>query len=174
MTSATLLTYRRGTEVFSSFDDNKKSPFYGKTAHAVRGTIEVGGCTFDTLERLETVTLPKDRVFRCTMETAKNFDATFVDGGKVYSMKRRQLRPQAHGRMVTKSANGKSWLQEAAILIHPGKHPHDFLGCIGVGELRNGRLMESTISLETIFVLCNGFEDGKEVMLSVNGDLPSI
>ena len=176
MTNVTLITYRRGTEKVRSigtYDHDKDAKTAKVDSVALRGTMEVKGLTFDTLERLDNmVHLPGGQTYDCTMEESTK-KVTFVQAGKVYETERRQLRPQGHGVRARKTGkDGKTYYETAAILIHPGSYPHDFFGCIGVGFRTNYGLRASVACFEVLLDLCGGFEPDRLVRLAVEGSMP--
>jgi hypothetical protein len=122
----------------------------------------------DTLERLQGYVGLDPGHYVCRMETSpKKF---WPRNGNA---KRRQIRPLNHGKMVTKDGKkGEKVKKLAAILIHPGTIPSDFVGCIGVGHLRVNKLAKSGEVMEEIFKLCGGFEEKKKVHLEVIGHKP--
>lgn len=177
MSNVALITYRRGTETVSSvgtYDHDRDPATPSIDSVALRGTMEIKGHVFDTLERMNNmVHLPGGRIYDCTMEESTK-DVTFVQGGKSYSMKRRQLRPQDHGVMATKRLPGGGTERvTAAILVHAGSSPHSFQGCIGPGFRTVSGLRQSVVCFELILDLCGGFEPGRLVRLAVEGNMPA-
>jgi hypothetical protein len=162
---ASLLIYRRGKTVVKGIrtllgvDKDGDGKDDRKISHAGVGTLTVGGTVFDTIERLDGyVFLDPGRTYLCRMEISPNHKG------------RRQIRPVGHGKQSEGSR--RRGMAEAAILIHPGAYPYHFEGCIGVGEATQSGLKNSKKKLDDLFALCGGFEVGKEVMLSVEGNPP--
>lgn len=167
------LVYQRGTEVVSQVVSSK--PGYKKsagghyltdpegalipvrvatkTAKALRGTIAVGGHSFDTIERMDGyVALPGGQTYECSMELSPTHTG------------RRQIRPKHSKR------NDKGKI--AAILIHSGSLPNHFEGCIGVGVRSVEGLDESGKTMTKLLKLCGGFKVGRKVFLEVRGEMP--
>ena len=164
--STPVMIYTRGTEVVDETTD----------AWAIRGTLEVGGHKFDTIERAGGYVALKPGLYMAFMEQSKNHGTWTNAAGKVISAKdagltdgakftgRRQLRPQ-HDQTNNKGV-------KAAILVHAGSKPSHFVGCIGVGEKSTEGLTKSATSIATMFKLLGGYKDGKAVYLKVVGDPP--
>ena len=128
----------------------------GSKAVAVRGTLEVRGRTFDTIERaggyvyLRASTIP----YLCHMEES------------VTHNKRHQIR------VVHAIQNSRHHL--ANILIHAGNKPSHFVGCIGVGKRSGQGIAHSHECMAQLFELLGGFKTGTEVWLQVWGDMVEI
>jgi hypothetical protein len=140
-----IMYYQRGTEIVRE---------KGAKAIAVRGTLEVRGKKFDTIERAGGYVYLQEAAepYICYMEespTHKN---------------RGQIRP------MHTIHNAKD--QVAAILIHPGNKPSHFLGCIGVGRKSAEGLDHSVDTMSELFELLGGFKPGAKVFLQVSGDMP--
>lgn len=145
-------------------------------AWAIRGTMEVGGHRFDTIERAGGFVALKPGTYLALMETSKNHGLWTNAAGKAIAAKdapttpgakftgRRQLRPQ-HSQTNNKGV-------KAAILVHAGSKPSHFVGCIGVGEKSGEGIGKSGASMATLFRLLGGYQDGKAVYLKVVGDPP--
>lgn len=145
-------------------------------AWAIRGTLEVGGHKFDTIERAGGFVALKPGTYMALMEQSKNHGIWTNAAGKVIPAKdaattqgakftgRRQLRPQ-HDQTNNKGV-------KAAILVHAGSKPSHFVGCLGVGEKSTGGLEKSGTSMATLFKLLGGYQDGKAVYLKVVGETP--
>lgn len=167
--TAPTIIYTRGTELVS---EDKGDAF------ALRGTMEIGGHRFDTIERAGGYVALKPGTYLALMETSKNHGVWTNAGGKVIPAKdakttegakftgRRQLRPQ-HSQTNNKGV-------QAAILVHAGSKPSHFVGCIGVGEKGGEGLVKSGTSMATLFKLLGGYADGKAVYLKVVGDPPPV
>jgi hypothetical protein len=160
--AASLLIYRRGNIVVERNSPKAaEEKHVGKViAHACVGTMEVGGHVFDTFERLDGFVGLDPRHYVCKMETSQN---------KTWAgEKRRQIRPWNHGKL-----NGDK-TRPAAILIHPGRFPSSFIGCIGVGRRGSSgnELIHSGECMAQIFALCGGYKEGKWVHLEVKGERP--
>ncbi|MCC6717215.1 MAG: hypothetical protein IT555_04980 [Acetobacteraceae bacterium] len=164
--SAPIITYTRGTEIVDETPD----------AWAIRGTLEVGGHKFDTIERAGGYVALKPGTYMAFMESSKNSGSWTDAAGKAIKAKdaaatpgakftgRRQLRPQ-HNQTNSKGV-------KAAILVHAGNKPSHFLGCIGVGEKSAAGIEKSGTSVATMFKLLGGFTEGKAVYLKVVGERP--
>ncbi len=137
--------YTRGTEIVSET---------GSNAIAVRGTLELRGYTFDTIERAGGYVYLRESPtpYLCRMEESTKHN------------KRHQLRP-VH--TIHNTAG-----RVANILIHPGNKPSHFVGCIGVGVKSNGGLSDSLTSMAKVFELLGGFQVGATVWLQVSGEMP--
>lgn len=161
-----VITYSRGTEVVDE----------ATGAWAIRGTMEVGGHRFDTIERAGGYVALKPGSYLAFMEQSRNHGIWTDANGKAVAAKdaptttgakftgRMQLRPQ-HSQTNSKGA-------KAAILVHAGSKPSHFLGCIGVGEKSTGGLEKSGASIAALFKLLGGYREGKAVHLKVVGDPP--
>jgi hypothetical protein len=161
-----VMIYTRGSEIVEEAPD----------AWAIRGTMEVGGHKFDTIERAGGYVALKPGTYLAFMESSKNYGTWTDANGKVIKAKdaantpgakftgRRQLRPQ-HDQTNSKGA-------KAAILVHAGNKPSHFLGCIGVGEKCATGLEKSGAAMATLFKLLGGFQEGKAVWLKVVGEKP--
>ncbi|MEJ0016864.1 MAG: DUF5675 family protein [Acetobacteraceae bacterium] len=136
--------YQRGTEIVNEA---------GSTAKAVRGTLTVRNRTFDTIERAGGyVHLSASTTsYLCYMEESPSHN------------KRHQIRP------VHTVHNSQNRL--AAILIHSGNTPSDFVGCIGVGVKSAGGISNSRDSMIELFELLGGFKVGAQAWLQVSGDI---
>jgi Family of unknown function (DUF5675) len=140
-----IMNYQRGTEIIREL---------GSKAIAVRGTLEVRGKKFDTIERAGGYVYLREAIdlYLCHMEESPTHNG------------RKQIRP-AHTIHNTKD-------QVAAISIHPGDKPSHFLGCIGVGKKSAEGLSHSVTAMSELFQLLGGFKSGTKVFLQVTGDMP--
>lgn len=177
-----VIRYTRGTEVVE-----EKSG-----AWAIRGSIEVNGQTFETIERaggktqafvsLKPGTYPAKMEFSpATGLVVDKFGKGVKDGSGNWVTKkakvdeqagqkfiaRKQIRPQ-HSQ--TKSGEKSS----IPILIHSGSLPSHFEGCIGVGVRSATGLDQSNKKMEELFKVLGGFKDGKIVYLVVEGENPGL
>jgi hypothetical protein len=167
---AALILYKRGSEIV------EEGP---KGAWAIRGTITVCGHSFDTIERAGGFVALKPGTYPAKMERSPGHGVVLGKDGKVVKdvakkdidakagqkwLGRRQLRP-SHTQKNDQGAH-------AAILIHPGGVPSDFVGCIGLGVKSTKGLTKGQDSFETFWKLLGGFKEGKIVQLTVEGDNP--
>jgi hypothetical protein len=177
-----VIRYRRDTEIVEE----------ASGAWAIRGTIEVNGQTFDTIERAgggrEAFVSLKPGTYPAKMELSpgtglvvdKFGKGVRDDKGKWVTKKaqlnadagqkfipRRQIRPQ-HSQT---KANEKTVLP---ILIHEGSVPSHFEGCIGVGVRSPGGLDQSHKKIEELFKVLGGFKEGTLVYLVVEGENPGL
>lgn len=177
-----VIRYRRGTEVVEESGG----------AWAIRGTIEVQGQTFDTIERAgggkEPFVSLKPGTYPAKMEYSpatglvldKSGKAVKGADGKYLTKKdqvdakagqsfrpRKQIRPQ-HSQIK------KGEKSPIPILIHEGSLPSHFLGCIGVGVRSPKGLDQSGRKMEDLFKALGGFKDGTIVYLVVEGENPGL
>ncbi len=171
--SAPLMVYTRSSRVVDE----------ATGAWGIRGTLEVAGHSFATLERAGGYVALKPGLYAVGMETAKTHGIlldknghAIKENGKYLGKKdqarfpgstfvgRRQMRPQ-HSQTNQEGNN-------AAILLHPGSQPSHFLGCIGVGEEDTKGIKNSGATLEKVYRLMGGFQNGKMVRLRVVGENP--
>ena len=165
--NAVTLFYQRGETIVKSVYTPEAKPGehppQAKTAHALRGTMNVNGFLFDTLERLDNYVCLVEGTYRCTLEESPGgrTERGWQDGKK---RKRRQIRP-SHNILTQRGT-------VAAILIHSGTRPHHFEGCIGVGYEEPKGLTDSVLCMDTMYFLLGDFEVGKTVSLTVKGTIP--
>jgi len=164
--NAATMNYERGTEVVESvYTPHAKpgeDPPQAKTAHGLRGTLEIHGLQFDTLERLDGYVRLDEGTYTCRLEeSGKHTEKGYL---KV-KRKRRQIRP-SHSKRNNRG-------QVAAILIHSGAYPHHFEGCIGIGIEDTKGIHDSVKSMDQLFDELAGFEVGKTVYLTVKGNVPA-
>jgi hypothetical protein len=131
--------------------------------HAGVGTMQIEGHTYDTFERLDGYVALKEGCYRCKMEVSPSGKTVKWKGKEV---PRRQLRPLAHG-----AYNNQGRL--AAILVHPGRTPGSFIGCIGVGRRQDNTLQDSVKCMYEVLDLCGGYAAGRVVHLVVKGTKPA-
>lgn len=164
--TAPVITYTRGGEVVDETT----------AAWAIRGTLEAGGHNFDTIERAGGYVALKPGTYLAFMEQSAAHGIWTDATGKIIPAKdaattqgakftgRRQLRPQ-HSQTNSKGA-------KARILVHAGSKPSHFIGCIGVGEKSSTGLTKSGASMNELFKLLGGYQEGKAVYLKVVGEPP--
>ena len=122
-------------------------------ASGERGSLEVGGSTYHTVERRGGYVKCPTGTFDITMEHSPS--------KKYKGSARKQFRINGHG--VVNSRGGT-----AALLIHAGNYPKDIVGCIapGTSSIANG-VGGSNKAMEAIFTHCGGFAIGKKAKLVV-------
>lgn len=144
----TTMTLTRTNEQVSSTGKN------GQVALGRRGTLEIAGLSFYTIERTGGyVTLPAGE-FECVMEQQPKHNNRRVFRVKVDG---------EHGHHV-KNNRGEF----AAILIHAANYPHQIVGCVAPGRTKilHG-VGDSGNAMKDIFQACGGFGPGKKVTLVV-------